>query len=210
MNIYVLSSSSYPYDYHVVLIAWIPLSLFHHPTQLLITLGRSCRWHPVSAQTWWKQIFSDRPIRVFPCVGVHNNYKFVSVSQAVASISCICLSLMVCEMEGKYLYNSSFAGCFFKDLFITAFSPSSFFFKHFAKVQTILLTQIQLETISISVYQSDYMSIWRTTCWDLSMPFFMLILTSFSIGELGASDYGVMAKVLDCGLRVSEFELYSR
>ena len=41
-------------DHHQgILTAWILLTLSHHPSLLTISLGKSFRWHPMSAQSWW-------------------------------------------------------------------------------------------------------------------------------------------------------------
>ena len=54
-----------------------------------ITLERSCRWHPVSAQSWLMYVFAGWPTLVCPCVGVHWRMLLILASSAVPSMSCL-------------------------------------------------------------------------------------------------------------------------
>ena len=72
-----------PMKYHnlqVVLIAWISMTLFRHPSPSTITLGKLSRLHAVSAWSRWIYVFSGLLILLYLCVEVHRRRLFMSLS----------------------------------------------------------------------------------------------------------------------------------
>ena len=69
-------------------------------------------------------VFAGQPILVCPCVGVHWRTLLMSLSlflqQCLACL--VCLTWVVCEMGGKWLYGCCFVGCCLQDLFKTPHS----------------------------------------------------------------------------------------
>ena len=78
-------------------------SLSHYPFLLSIALGKSPRWHPVSAQNWWMKIFAGRPTLMCPCIGVRKRTSLMNYSLLLQQCpECFaCFIWMVCEKEGK-------------------------------------------------------------------------------------------------------------
>ena len=79
-----------------------------------------------------------------PCVGVHRRMSIMSSSLYLQLYSAchVHLTKIVYEMGGKWQYNCCFVRCCFQDLFKTDCSilesfPSSFFSKHFIRVQVV-------------------------------------------------------------------------
>ena len=73
----------YHHHHQVILIAWSPLTLSHHPFLSFISSiipGRSSSLHQVSRQCWCMQVFTGWPTLVCPYVGVHRRMSLMSLS----------------------------------------------------------------------------------------------------------------------------------
>ena len=66
--------------HHVVLVAWIPLTLSRHFSLLFIASGRSSEQHPVSSHSCWMYFRAGRPAFAQPCVGFHKSTSLMSSS----------------------------------------------------------------------------------------------------------------------------------
>ena len=98
--------------YQDMLIAQIPLTLFHDLSLLTITLGRSSKRHPVSTQSRLIYIFAVQPILVCSRVGTYSGTLIRSlVSAEQYSAYLVYLTWMICEMGGKWLYKCCFLSC---------------------------------------------------------------------------------------------------
>ena len=65
---------------HVVLVAWISLTLSRHFSLSFIASCRSSGQHPVSSHSCWMYVRAGRPAVARPCVGVHKSTSLMSSS----------------------------------------------------------------------------------------------------------------------------------
>ena len=95
------------------LTALIPLSLSHYKSLSAIFLSKFLRWHLVSLQCWWMQVFAGQLTLVCPCLRVHWRILLMSLSLFLQQCPTYLahLSWMVCEMKGKWLYKWYFGRC---------------------------------------------------------------------------------------------------
>ena len=88
---------SYSFHHYQSYPTWIPLTLDHHLSLSVITLGKSSRQHPVYAQYWLMSFY-----RLFPCV-LHKPW------------TCWCWIALWC-LPVMAMIASMFTMCYFKDL----------------------------------------------------------------------------------------------
>ena len=113
-NIYI-----YIYHHHVVLVAWISLTLSRHFSLSFITSGRSSGLHPVSSHSCWMYIRAGRPAFAQPYVGVHKNTSLMSSSLLLQQCpACLVhLTWIVFLIGGRWPYSWCLVGCCRQDLF---------------------------------------------------------------------------------------------
>ena len=95
------------------MLAWISLSLSHHPSLSSITQGRSSELYPVLAQSCCIQVLAGRPTCARLCEGVHRSILIMSSSLLLQQCpACLVhLTLIVFVMGGRQPYNCYFVGC---------------------------------------------------------------------------------------------------
>ena len=109
----------YIYHHHVVLPAWISLTLSRHFSLSFIASGRSSGLHPISSQRCCMYVRAGRPAFARPYVGVHRSTSLMSSSLLLQQCpACLVrLTWIVLVMGGRWPYNWCFVGCCFQDLF---------------------------------------------------------------------------------------------
>ena len=137
----------YYHHHQVVQLAWISLTLSCQSSLLSITTGRSSSLYPVFIQSCCRYVFLDHPTLTQLCEVVHKRISlvisFLLLQQCPTCL--VCLTWMVLEIGGRWLYNC-FMWCCFQDLFNTAHNilvqlSSSFFFICFVSIHTVQLIQ---------------------------------------------------------------------
>ena len=103
------------HHYQVKRWAQIPQTLSCHPSLMAITLGRSCRLQPVSAQSWFMYVFAGQLTFVCLFAGIHGKTSLITASPLLYwCIACLLwFILLVCEMGVKWLYSCCFVWCYF-------------------------------------------------------------------------------------------------
>ena len=105
--------------HHVVLVAWISLTLSCHFSLSFIASGRSSGLHPVSSHSCWMYVRAGCPAFAWPYVGVHQSTSLMSSSlflqQCPACL--VCLTWIVFVIGGRWPYSWCLVGCCRQDLF---------------------------------------------------------------------------------------------
>ena len=109
----------YIYHHHVVLPAWISLTLSRHFSLSFITFGRSSGLHPVSLHSCWMYVRAGRPAFAWPYTVAHRSTSLMSLSLLLQQCpAClVCLTCIVFMMGGKWPYSWCLVGCCRQDLF---------------------------------------------------------------------------------------------
>ena len=100
------------HQYHVVLLAWISLTLSRNFTLSFITSGRSSGLHPVSSHSCCMYVRAGRPAFAWPYAGVHRS---TSLQRCPACL--VRLTWIVFVMGGWWPYSWCLVGCCRQDLF---------------------------------------------------------------------------------------------
>ena len=107
------------YHHHIVLVAWISLTLSRHSSLSFIALGRSSGQHPVYSHSCWMYVRAGRPAFARPCVGIHKSTSLMSsyllLQQCPACL--VRLTWIVFVVEGRRPYSWCLVGCCCQDLF---------------------------------------------------------------------------------------------
>ena len=121
----IIASSHHHHHHHhqVAQLARISLSLSRQSSLLSIAPSKSCSLHPVSIQSYCRYVLLGRPTlarsRVKGSIGEHH-WWFCSRFYSSCPTSLVCLTWMVLEIGGRWLYSCCFVGCCFQDLINTA------------------------------------------------------------------------------------------
>ena len=101
------------HHHHVVLVAWISLTLSHHFSLSFIASGRSSGQHPVSSHSCWMYVRAGRPAFARPCVGVHKSTSLMSSSLLLQQCpACLVrLTWIVFVIGGRWPYSWCLVGC---------------------------------------------------------------------------------------------------
>ena len=73
-----IPSNHHHHHDHVVLVAWIFLTLSRHFSLSFIASGRSSGQHPVSSYSCWMYVRAGRPAFARPSVGIHKSTSLMS------------------------------------------------------------------------------------------------------------------------------------
>ena len=115
----------YIYIYHhVVLLAWISLTLSRYFSLSFIASGRSSGLHPVSSHSCWMYVRAGHSAFARPYVGFHKSTSFINSSLLLQQCpACLVrLTWIVFVMGGRWLYSWCLVGCCRQDLFNIAHS----------------------------------------------------------------------------------------
>ena len=95
-------------DYHVMLVAWMFLTLSYHLSLSTITLVKSFKQHPVSTELMKVSFcwLTNTGLSMYKSIEENIVYEFVLTSPAVPSMSCS--SYLDGEMGGKWPYICGF------------------------------------------------------------------------------------------------------
>ena len=107
------------HHHHVVLVAWIFLTLSRHFSLSFIASGRSSWLHPVSSHSCWMYVRAGRPAFARPCAGVHKSTSLMSSSLLLQQCpACLVrLTLIVFGIGGRWPYSWCLSGCCHQDWF---------------------------------------------------------------------------------------------
>ena len=105
--------------HHVVLVAWISLTLSRHFSLSFIASGRSSGLHPVSSHSCWIYVRAGHPAFVWPYVGVHKSTSLMILSLLLQQCpAClVCLTWIVFVIGGRWPYSWCLVECCRQDLF---------------------------------------------------------------------------------------------
>ena len=100
------------HHHHGVLVAQIPLTLFHHPSLSSLRLSRSSMLHPVLVQSCCRYVLAGRPTLAHPCEGFDRSASLMSSSLFLQQCpACFDrLIWMVFEMGGRCPHSYWFVG----------------------------------------------------------------------------------------------------
>ena len=123
LNTVYLSYSLCTY-HHVVLVAWISLTLSRHFSLSFIAPGRSSGLYPISSHSCWMYVRAGRPAFARPYVGVHKSTSLMSLSLLLQQCpACLVrLTWIVFVIGGRWPYSWCLVGCCHQDLFKIACS----------------------------------------------------------------------------------------
>ena len=115
---------SISHHHHVMLPAWISLTLSRHFSQSFIASDRSSGLHPVSLQSCSMYVQAGHPAFARSYVGVHRSTSLMSSSLLLQQCpAClVCLTWIVFVMGGSWPYSWCLVGCCLQDLFNIAHS----------------------------------------------------------------------------------------
>ena len=107
------------HHHHVVLQAWISLTLSRHFSLSFIASGRSSGLHPVSSHSCCMYVRAGCPTFARPYVGLHRSTSLMSSSLLIQQCpACLVhLTWIVFMMGGRWLYGWCLVGCCRQDLF---------------------------------------------------------------------------------------------
>ena len=114
-----MSSGKKLYHHHVMLLAWISLTLSRHFSLSFIASGMSSGLHPVSSHSCCIYVLAGRRAFAWPYVGVHLSTSLMSLSLLLQQcpVCLVCLTLIVFVMGGRWPYSWCFVGYYRQDLF---------------------------------------------------------------------------------------------
>ena len=104
--------------HHVVLLAWISLTLSRHFSLSFIASGRSSTLHPVSSHSCCMRVRAGRPAFARPYVGVHRSTSLMSSSLLLQQYpACLVrLTWIVFVMGSRWPYSWCLVGCCRQDV----------------------------------------------------------------------------------------------
>ena len=107
------------HHHHVILLAWISLTLSRHFSLSFIASGRSSGLHPVSSHSCCMYVRTGRPAFAWPYAGVQRSTSLMSSSLLLQQCpACLVrLAWIVFMMRGRWPYSWCFVGCCLQDLF---------------------------------------------------------------------------------------------
>ena len=115
----VCSKYKFHHHHHVVPLAWISLTLSHHPSLSFIASGRSSLLHPISSHSCCIYVRAGHPAFARPYVGVHRSTSLMSSSLLLQQCpACLVRLTWIVFMMGGWLpYSWCFVRCCRQDLF---------------------------------------------------------------------------------------------
>ena len=107
------------HHHHIVLAAWISLTLSRHSSLSFIALGRSSGQQPVSSHSCWMYVRAGLPAFARPCVGIYKSTSLMSSSLLLQQCpACLVrLTWIVFVIGGRWPYSWCLVGCCCQDLF---------------------------------------------------------------------------------------------
>ena len=146
--------------HHVMLLAWISLTLSHHSSLSSIASGRSSGRSSVSIQSSRRWVLAGRPTLARSCEGFHRKTLLMSLFL----LCLVHLIWIVLEMGGRWPYSCCFVGCCFQNLFNMTFCILVQFLFRFSYINLFGIHMVGLTwplwKNCILFYQIGLISIW--------------------------------------------------